>query len=118
MHAAQRSMHILLWVAGGKGKARFVALDKSMRPDDIAKEAQTWQQRVQVAQVAYQNEVSTCIQMLQGSSSHPGLHGSQREAASAAVLCAMAFEVLGGLCELLPHGGWDRAVRLFSYVMV
>lgn len=118
VHAARRSMHALLWAAGGKGKARFVPLDKAMSPEAVAKEAQTWQPRVHVAQVAYQSEVSGLLEVLQGSSNKPGLCSSQCEAASAAVLCAMAFEVLAAVCELLPQGGWDRAVRLFSHVMV
>jgi hypothetical protein len=117
-HAARRSMHILLWAAGGKGKARFIPLDKAMSPEAVAKEAQTWQHRVNIAQVAYQSELYGLIEILQGSREQPGLCSAQCEAASAAVMCSIAFEVLGGICELLPKGGWDRAVRLFSHVMV
>jgi hypothetical protein len=111
-------MHILLWAAGGKGKARFTPLDKALTPEEVEKEAQTWQQRVHIAQAAFQCELCGLIEILQGVKEHSGLCSWQCEAASAAVMCSMAFEVLGGVCKLLPEGGWDRAVRLFSHVMV
>lgn len=111
-------MHVLLWAAAGKGKVRFQPLDKSLSAEAVAAEARTWQQRVQAAQVAFQSEVSSFLEILPGSRQQPGLCGLQCDAASAAVLCALTFEVLGGVCELLPKGGWDRAVRLFSHVMV
>lgn len=111
-------MHILLWAAAGKGKAQFVPLDKSATPEAVAQEAPSWQRGVHAAQVAYQSEMAGLLEVLQQSSRMPGQCGSQCEAASAAVLCAMAFEVLGGVCGLMPPGGWDRAVRLFSHVTV
>lgn len=117
MHAARRSMHILLWVSGGKGKARFVPLDKAMSSSAVEKEAKTWQQRVQMAQMAFQSEIPGFLEVLRGSMQE-GVDSAQHEAASAGILCALAFEVLGGVCHLLPERGWDRAVRLFSHVMV
>ena len=111
-------MHLLLWAAGGKGKARFVPLDKLTGPEGVVREAQTWKQRVHAAQVAYQSEMTGCLEVLQESGTAPGLCSAQCDAASAAVLCAMVFEVLGAVCGLLPQGGWDRAVRLFSHVTV
>lgn len=111
-------MHVRLWAAGDMSKAPFIPLEKDVKPHALREEAVDWGARVKAAQVALQSEMAAAVSVLQAAKQHPGTCDSESEAASAAVLCAAAFEVLGSVSGLLPPGGWKKAVRLFSHCMV
>lgn len=110
--AAQKCMHLLLWAASSRGQ--FKPLVPETREDIIA----TWPSQVPGARAALQAEVVAAGQQMRALDACPGSSSESTEATTAAVGCALVFEVLGSICSLLSANGWLRAKQLFSNLMV
>lgn len=110
--AADKSMNVLMWAADPQ--SQLTPLDKEGRSDARA----AWSNRFPHARACLQAEVAAAGRHMADLELCPGSCGGDSEASTAAVGCALFFEVLGSICGLLPPPGWLRARQLFLNHMV
>ena len=110
--AALKSINILLWATEARGQLK--PLEKAAASDTKA----SLSARVPLARAALFAELEAAGQQMALLKGCPGHCSGVTEATAAAVGCALAFEILGSICGLLPPNGWLRARQSFVDLMV
>lgn len=130
-----KALHALLWVALAPGRGPFSPLSKEEADLPFTELTLLWASRIRAAASSFRVAVMSAAN---GDFLKPGAPvatvaregpaarelgslaalNNEREGAAGAVMCAMAFEVLGQATGVLAHGGWQRAHGMFALCMV